>query len=57
MNQKELPEGYEVKELTPGVWHVTGPDGFRQTWSSKGECVDAAVDHHRDGFIVSPQDD
>jgi len=46
--------------VTEGVFgpihKVTGPDGFRQMWRSHQECADAAVDHARDGTVVSHHD-
>ena len=49
------PKGYSVKELSPGVFIVNGPD-FLQTWQTKQECLDAAWDHFEDGTIVSLHD-
>ena len=54
--EDELPAGYFVTVLSPGVIQVTGPE-FRQTWPTRGDCVRAARDHARDGTVVSPNDD
>ena len=47
---------YEVAHLGENAgWIVKGPDDFRQTWRTRGECEDAARDHAK-GIVVSVHD-
>lgn len=53
--EKRLPDGYYITRLSDNVFCVVGPD-FRQTWATYSECFDAAIEHARDGTVVSPHD-
>jgi hypothetical protein len=46
-----------VRPDQPPVFTVEGPDGFRQTWAQKMDCIAAAMDHARDGTVVSVHDE